>query len=100
MTGPEGLDDRHQAAFAWMRFRRILWAMAAASLAVALAAVALIWWHRGPLPWVFVVLVIGGVWATIMMAAVLMGLMFLSSGTGHDEQVDDRISREVLGDDD
>ncbi len=74
--------------------------MAAASLAVALACMALIWWHRGPLPWVFVVLVVGGIWSTIMMAAVLMGLMFLSSGTGHDHQVDDRISKDVLGDDD
>jgi hypothetical protein len=43
-------------------------------------------------------LTVAGVWATIMMAALLMGLMFLSSGTGHDHQVEDRVSDQVLGD--
>ena len=33
---------------------------------------------------------IGGFGGTIMMAAALMGLAFLSSGTGHDEDVDKR----------
>jgi uncharacterized membrane protein len=93
--GP-GLTDRHHASHAWKRFRRILWAMAAAAMAISLAVVAFLWWSSGPLPWVFIGLTIFGVWATIMMAAALMGLMFLSSGTGHDHQVEDRISKEVL----
>jgi hypothetical protein len=93
-----GLDDPHQAQFAWSRFRSILWAMAAFSLAAGLAVAALIWWTNGPVPWIFVVMIVAGVWATIMMAALLMGLMFLSSGTGHDHQVDDRVSKDVLGD--
>jgi hypothetical protein len=100
MTPKPGLDDPHQARFAWSRFRSILWAMAAFSLAAGLAVAALIWWTNGPVPWIFVVMIVVGVWATIMMAALLMGLMFLSSGTGHDHQVDDRISKDVLGDDD
>ncbi len=100
MTQPSGLDDRYQADFAWTRFRKMLRAMAAASLAVALAIAALLWWHEGPLPWVFVGLTVAGIWATIMMAALLMGLMFLSSGTGHDHQVEDRVSEHVLGEDD
>lgn len=95
-----GLDDPHRAKFAWKRFRSILWAMAAFSLAAGLAVAALLWWTNGPLPWIFVGMIVGGVWATIMMAALLMGLVFLSSGTGHDEQVDDRISKDVLGEDD
>jgi len=100
MNTPPGLDDPRNAAFAWSRFRRMLRAMAAASLAFALAVTALIWWHSGPLPWLFVAMTTAGIWATIMMAALLMGLMFLSSGTGHDDQVEDRISRDILGDDD
>jgi hypothetical protein len=100
MTEQPGLDDPHQAQFAWARFRKMMWAMAAFSLAVGLAVAALIWWTNGPVPWIFVVMIVVGVWATIMMAALLMGLMFLSSGTGHDEQVEDRVSREVLTDKD
>jgi len=98
MTTPTGLDDRYQADFAWTRFRKMLRAMSAASLAVALAVAAAVWWHAGPLPWIFVGLTVAGVWATIMMAALLMGLMFLSSGTGHDHQVEDRVSDQVLDD--
>lgn len=97
--GP-GLDDPRNAVHAWARFRRILVAMGAAAMTCALLVVAFLWWRDGPLPLVFVGLTIAGVWATIMMAALLMGLMFLSSGTGHDDQVEDRLSKDVLGDDD
>ena len=100
MTEQSGLDDRYHAQFAWARFRTIMWAMAATSLAVGLGVAGLLWWLRGPLPWLFVGMTVGGVWATIMMAALLMGLMFLSSGTGHDHQVEDRTSAEALGDED
>ncbi|HZV17120.1 MAG TPA: hypothetical protein VFF84_00290 [Sphingobium sp.] len=100
MTIQPGLDDRRNAAFAWSRFRKMLRAMAAASLAFSFAMAALVWWLSGPLPIVFVIMTVVGVWATIMMAALLMGLMFLSSGTGHDEQVEDRVSKDVLGEDD
>ena len=96
---PSGLDDPHHAAHAWTRFRRMLVAMAAAAMALALLVVAFLWWRDGPLPLIFVGLTIAGVWATVMMAALLMGLMFLSSGTGHDDQIEDKVGREVLGDD-
>jgi len=43
----------------------------------------------GPLSWVAIAAAIGGFGGTIMLAAALMGLVFLSSGTGHDEQVQD-----------
>lgn len=98
MTLGSGLDDKAQAAFAWARFRRILWGMSAVSIAIALAVVAFLWATNGPLPWLFVAFVIFGVFATMMLAALLMGLMFLSSGTGHDDQVVDPISEQVLAD--
>ncbi len=96
---PPGLDDPHHAAHAWGRFRRMMGAMGAAAMACALAVVGGLWWWDGPLPWIFVGLIVFGVWTTIMMAALLMGLMFLSSGTGHDGRIEDRVSKEVLGED-
>ncbi|MBB5987699.1 hypothetical protein [Sphingobium lignivorans] len=99
MTNRPGLDDHRQAQFAWARFRRIMWWMAAFGLAVGLVVAGLLWVFRGPLPLLFLGMTIAGVWSTIMMAALLMGLMFLSSGTGHDDQVDDRISPEILDED-
>jgi hypothetical protein len=100
MTEPSVLDDPTSARFAWARFKKILWLIAALSLFIGLGVAGLLWWLRGPLPWVFLGMTVAGVWATIMMAAFLMGLMFLSSGTGHDHSVDDPVSEDVLKDTD
>jgi hypothetical protein len=54
---------------------------------VAVAVWLLDLWY-GPLSWIAILAAIGGFGATIMMAAALMGLVFLSSGSGHDEDVD------------
>lgn len=100
MTDPSALENSEQARFAWARFRKIMWAMAATSLAAGFVVVAIIWSIDGPMPWLFIAMIVGGVFATVMMAALLMGLMFLSSGTGHDHQIDDRVSAQILDDED
>jgi hypothetical protein len=85
---PHGLDDPGYASFAWARYRRLLGGMAvAAAIIVAIAVWLLDLWY-GPLSWVAILAAAGGFFGTIMMAAALMGLAFLSSGTGHDEDVD------------
>lgn len=84
-----GLDDQGYAAFAWQRFRRILGGIAAAG---ALCAGGCWWWIDavyGPLNWVATLALLGGVFVTILLAGALMGLAFLSSGSGHDEAVHD-----------
>ena len=84
-----GLDDPQYAAFAWHRFRRMFrWiALAAAGFA------ALAWWWidtvYGPLGWVATLALLGGAFLSVLMAGALMGLAFLSSGSGHDEHVRD-----------
>ncbi len=40
----------------------------------------------------------GGVGFALMLMAALMGLVFLSSGTGHDESIDDPVSKEIDAD--
>lgn len=86
---PAGLDDPAYARFAWRRFRRMLGWMALVAAALSGAA----WWWidrvYGPLGWVAALALLGGAFASIMMAGALMGLAFLSSGSGHDEQVRD-----------
>nr|WP_276593083.1 hypothetical protein [Sphingomonas sp. GC_Shp_3] len=82
------LDKPDAAAFAWARFRRILGGMAVGTgIFIALAIWALEMAY-GPLSWVAILAVIGGGGGSIMLGAVLMGLSFLSSGTGHDEAVE------------
>lgn len=90
-----GLDDPEYAAFAWARFRRILGWMALASLLTAGLAELALYWSMGELQIVTAIATFFGVFLTMMLAAALMGLMFLSSGTGHDEQVEDPLKGEV-----
>jgi hypothetical protein len=95
MRDDKGLDDPEYAAFAWARFRRILWWMAGASLiAVALAELWL-WWTMERLDWFTAIATAIGFFVTIMLTAALMGLIFLSSGSGHDEQVIDPLKGEI-----
>lgn len=89
MNTPNGLDDKDYAAFAWGRYRAILKWMTAGSFALSLAVTGLLEWYSGPLPWLFLSFTFAGVFGTLMMAAALMGLIFLSNGSGHDESVND-----------
>lgn len=90
MTTPPGLDDPAYAAFAWARFRRILGWMAVLAAVFIGAAIVVLQHFYGPMGWVAILAVIGGAGGSIMLSAVLMGLIFLSSGSGHDESVDRR----------
>ena len=56
------------------------------------ACLSQIW--AGPMPIHMVIATIIGVWLTFMLGTGLMALVFLSSGTGHDEQVMDRMKDE------
>jgi hypothetical protein len=89
MTEQRGLSDPDAARFAWRRFRRILFHMNLAALALAAGGVGIIWMGSRDIPWIFAGLTFFGIYASVLMAAALMGLMFLSNGTGHDEDVID-----------
>ena len=86
-SAPQGLDDPAYARFAWMRFRSLLaWMTLAGAICAAAVIVAMAWW-QGPLHLVTMLAILGGVGGSVMMAGALMGLVFLSSGSGHDEDV-------------
>ena len=87
---PRALDDPDQARHAWRRFRMLMrWMWFAAALCAAGA----IWWlssSYGPLSWWTIGMAALGVGGSVAMAGALMGLVFLSSGVGHDESVAER----------
>ena len=89
MAKRSSLDDPDYAAFAWSRYRRILGWMGLVAIAFITAAIIVLERVYGPLGWVAILAVIGGAGGSIMLAAALMGLIFLSSGSGHDESIDD-----------
>lgn len=86
MTSPKrALDDQEYAAFAWARYRRIMKWMALAAALAGVAGVGILWATTDTLHWLVALGAFAGVFLTVLMAAALMGLVFLSSGTGHDE---------------
>ncbi|KKC24461.1 hypothetical protein [Sphingomonas sp. SRS2] len=81
------LSDPVSAAHAWARYRWIMrWVIATAILAVAAA---LLWLRLegSPLTVAVVIATSAGVAFSVLLAGALMGLIFLSSGSGHDEDV-------------
>lgn len=90
MTRPSPLDDPHNASYAWARYRRLMKWMTLLSLTtvvVALVAMRII--VGDGLTIHMMIATAGGVGGAVMLTAALMGLVFLSSGTGHDESIDD-----------
>ena len=85
---PTGLDDPDYAGFAWRRFRRILSAVTLVGVVAAVVSIWLVGKAYGPLGWVAMLATFGGVVGSVAMAGALMGLAFMSSGTGHDEAVE------------
>ncbi|TCD06680.1 hypothetical protein EYB45_03005 [Erythrobacteraceae bacterium CFH 75059] len=83
------LDDAEVARFAWARYRRILKWLGALALAVVLAAWLFTYWAGEPVSVHFYIALALGLGLTVMLTGALMGLVFLSSGTGHDEAIED-----------
>ena len=93
---PHGLDDPDYAAFAWARYRRILAWMGLATVVVVGAAIAALEIWYGPLSWVAILAAIGGLGGSMLLGCALMGLAFLSSGTGHDEAVEEATAADAI----
>jgi len=85
---PSGLDNPDYARFAWARFRHIMAWMTTAAAACGGAAIMGLAHVYGPLPLITMLAALGGVGGSVALAGALMGLTFLSSGSGHDEEVE------------
>jgi hypothetical protein len=88
------LDEPKTSAYAWARYKRILLGMAGLSLAVLIVALGVLYALGALVSIHFVIATILGLGLMMMLTAALMGLVFLSSGTGHDESVSDLINEE------
>ena len=93
------LDDPDYAAFAWARYWRIMRWMGLVAIMCIAATLALLWYQNGSIPIHVAIGTVAGIGGTVMLTSALMGLLFLSSGTGHDEQVHDPLRGEIDIDD-
>ncbi len=81
------LSDPAYAAFAWARYRMIMrWVLIVSILSV-IAAIAYLRADGSQITVAMLIATSAGVAFSILLAGALMGLIFLSSGSGHDEDV-------------
>ncbi|MGV1681610.1 hypothetical protein [Sphingopyxis sp. GW247-27LB] len=84
------LDDDGASKIAWARYRRLMRGMAIVSLLAVVGALGYLRWSMGDALTIHMIIATAaGVGLSVMLGAALMGLVFLSSGSGHDEAIDD-----------
>ncbi|WP_394730269.1 hypothetical protein [Altererythrobacter sp. GH1-8] len=91
MVSKSPLDDPEKAAYAWARYRRIMRLMFGITIGVVLIAIALLYDGEGTESIHFYIAVALGIGFTMLLTSALMGLVFLSNGTGHDAAVDNNL---------
>lgn len=95
MTRKSRLDDPDYSGFAWNRYWRLMRWMLAFTVVVTAIVLFAFWWKYGFLSIHFFIAPALAIVVSMMLTAALMGLVFLSSGSGHDEAIEDPFEDEV-----
>ncbi|GGD60233.1 hypothetical protein [Croceicoccus mobilis] len=95
MAGRSPLDDPQNAAFAWGRYKRLMKGMGLVTALTVTAVLGWLYFENGFVSIHFFIAWGLGIGVMMMLTAALMGLVFLSNGTGHDEAIDDRMGDEA-----
>ena len=99
MVSKSPLDDPESAAFAWARYRRIMRFMFLLTVGLVSIAMALLYKFGGEVSVHFYIATALGAGFVMLLTGALMGLVFLSSGTGHDEAVDNNLPDNSIDED-
>ena len=90
MVKPSPLDKDATAKIAWARYRRLMRGMVMVSLIAVVGALVWLRFSMGEaLSIHMIIATAAGVGLSVMLGAALMGLVFLSGGSGHDEAIED-----------
>ena len=92
VTRKSPLEDSDNAGFAWARFKRLMRFMVAVTVTTVIVSLGILYAYNGFVSIHFYIAAGLGIGLAMLLMSALMGLVFLSSGTGHDETVDDRIN--------
>ncbi len=90
------LDDPRVAAFAWARYRRLMRWMMLVTLTRVIGAMVMLYRSNGLVSIHFYIATALGISFAMLLMSALMGLVFLSNGTGHDEAIIDPLADDPL----
>jgi hypothetical protein len=88
------LDDPETAAFAWARYRRLMRWMMLFTLTMVVGSLVALYRSNGLVSVHFYIATALGIGFAMLLMSALMGLVFLSAGTGHDEAIIDPLDDE------
>ncbi|WP_447759978.1 hypothetical protein [Sphingopyxis panaciterrae] len=84
------LDNSDTSKVAWARYRRLMKGMALVSFGAVVLALGWLRFTMGDALTIHMMIATAaGVGLSVLLGAALMGLVFLSSGSGHDEAIED-----------
>ena len=88
------LDDPHTAAHAWARYRKLMRWMMLFTVTMVVGSMVALYRANGLVSIHLYVATALGISFSMLLMSALMGLVFLSNGTGHDESVVDTMDRD------
>jgi len=94
MVPESPLDDPANAAHAWAHYRRLMRWMVLATFGTVLVAMYLLYRSNGLVSIHLYIATALGIGIMMMLTSALMGLVFLSSGTGHDDAIIDPVDHD------
>ncbi len=95
MTRHSRLDDPDYSGFAWKRYWRLMRWMLVFTVVVTSVVLGIFYSQYGMISIHFYIATAGAIIVSLLLTSSLMGLVFLSSGSGHDEAIDDPFEDEV-----
>jgi len=88
------LDDPQVAAYAWARYKRLMRWMMLVTLTMVVGAVVVLYRENGLISIHFYIATALGISFAMLLMSALMGLVFLSNGTGHDSALGDHVAQD------
>lgn len=88
------LDDPDYSGFAWDRYKMLMRWMVLASAVSVIVGLGVLYLIIGEIPLHMMIATAGGIFFSVLLAAALMGLVFLSAGSGHDDSIHDPFDKE------
>ncbi|MBM3595982.1 MAG: hypothetical protein FJX31_09470 [Alphaproteobacteria bacterium] len=88
------LEDPETAAFAWARYRRLMRWMMLITVTMVIGASVALYRSNGFVSAHFYIATALGIGFAMLLMSALMGLVFLSAGTGHDDAIIDPLEDE------
>ena len=88
------LEDPERARYAWARYRRLMRWMLLVTITMVVGAVVVLYRKNGMVSIHFYIATALGIGAAMLLTSALMGLVFLSHGTGHEDAIADPVEDE------